>query len=209
MAKPFPVDSSPNLAQSIASRSASPYDRSGMAVPSGRRRTYRAATVVAFAAAAGTAPFFLLYGSTTGYTTIRVQRLIVSGPTLTAVAYHSINLVKYSTVASGGTSTALVQTPLDSLDGIATASLCSVYTAAPTAGTLVGTLSSRRHLAEATTAVAAAQPPTIEFDLRGTGDDDTDRVLLRSSSEGIGLLFPAAPASAVTIAFEVEWTEEP
>lgn len=173
----------------------------------GIKRTYRAATTTAFAAAAGTAPFFLFYGSTTGTLTVRLQRLVVSGPTLTAVAYQSINLVKYSSVATGGTAVALTGVPLDSSDGSPTVSLCSVYTAAPTAGTLVGTLASRRTLCQATTAAAAGVfDVPIEYDGRVLGEIDS--LPLRSSSEGIGLLFPAAPATAITLALDIEWTEE-
>lgn len=171
----------------------------------GIRATYRASTAVVFAAAASAQPFLLLYGSSTK--TIRVQRITATGMSLTAVAYLDLTLRKYSTVQTGGTPVALTQTNMDSTDGAATASLCSVYTAAPTAGTLVGTLAARRTLAQATVAVAAGMMgENVEFDFRGSGENDAPT--LRGTTQGIGLGFSAAPATAVTLSVDVEWTEE-
>ena len=166
--------------------------------------TYRAATAAVLVAAAGTAPFFLMYGS--GTKTIRVQRIRISGLTLTAVAYLNINLAKYSTAASGGTPTALTQVPLDSSIGAATLSLCSGYTAAPTAGTKVGDVSAIRIMGQATTAAAAGIPDYIDFDFRTiTGNEE---IYLRGTTQGVGLYFNSAPATAVSMLLEVEWTEE-
>ncbi len=186
------------------------YGPAGDRVRSRSISTYRASTTTVFAAAAGTAPFFLLYGSTTGYKVVRLRRIVVSCLTLTAVAYLPVNLIKYSGAApTDGTVTALVQTAVDSRDGAATLALCSVYTAAPTAGTLVGTLASERVLGQATTAAAAGVPHVpIRFEFQAQGDGESEAPVLRSSSEGVGLLFPAAPATAVTMALCVEWTEE-
>ena len=168
------------------------------------KATYRAATTARFAAAAGTAPFFLIYGSATK--TIRIQRIRVCAPVLTAVQYLGINVAKYSTASSGGTATALTQTPTDSSVAAATASLCSVYTAAPTAGTKVGDLASRALLGQATTAAAGGIPQDCEFDFRTILSQE--EIYLRGTTQGVGVYFNAAPASAVTISVEVEWTEE-
>lgn len=180
-----------------------PYDTLGN--NRGAKATYRAATTAPFAAAAGAVSFFLIYGS--GTKTIIVQRLRVDGLTLTNVEYLGIVCEKWSTAASGGTATALTQVPVDSTSAAGTANLCSVYTAAPTEGSLVGTVAARRILGEATTAAAAGIPYFAEFEFRNVGGETTG-IYLRGTGQGLGLAFAAAPATAVTMSLEVEWTEE-
>jgi hypothetical protein len=128
-------------------------------------------------------------------------------PTLTAVAYHNVCVEKWSTAPTGGTATALVKVPLDSLSAASTANLCQIYTAAPTEGTLVGTIGAQRFLAVATTANAAGTPPyPLIWDFRNVGE--SSGVYLRGTAQCISLAFCTAPASAVTVSVEVEWTEE-
>lgn len=170
----------------------------------GVKRTYRSASVP-FAAAASTSPFFIMEGSAT--TVVRLQRIRVSGLTLTAVAYLSVVLQKYSTASSGGTATALTQVPLDSNEAAGTLGKCSVYTAAPTAGSLVGALACIRVLGQATTAAAAGIPDIeLTFDFRTIAEADCPT--LRGTSQGLALNFGATPGSAVTMSLEVEWSEE-
>ena len=171
----------------------------------GVKATYRAATAAVLVAAAGTGLFFAMQGSSTK--TVRIQRIKLSGLTLTAVAYNSIQLAKYSTTVSGGTATALVATQFDTTDGAATANLINVYTAAPTAGSLVGTLGSIRVLMQATTAAATGIPDIdIGWDFRNL--HEVDQPTLRGTAQGIALNFVSSPASAVSLSLEVEWTEE-
>ena len=170
-----------------------------------KRATYRAASLDPFVAAVtADAPWFLIEGSATKLITIR--RIVVSGPTLTAVAYLNINAVKYSTAASGGTATNAPQVPLDSANPAGTASLVNYYTVAPTPGSIVGTVASRRVLGQATTAAAAGIPTTIAFDLESI--PETQGIVLRGVAQGLGLVWATAPGSAVTLAASVEWTEE-
>jgi hypothetical protein len=85
--------------------------------------------------------------------------------------------------------------------------LVQVYTAAPTEGTLVGTIGSHRFMAVATTANAAGTPPdNIEWDFRAHGG--SSGVVLRGTAQCLSLAFCTAPATAVTMVVEVEWTEE-
>ena len=171
----------------------------------GVKRTYRAATTAPFVAAAGTGLFFVIEGS--GTATIRIQRIRISGLTLTAVAYSAVVLQKYSTASSGGTPTNLTIVNVDSTDAAGTANRCAVFTAAPTAGSAVGAIASMRPLAQATTAAAAGIPDVdITFDFRVVGEADCPT--LRGTAQGLGLNFAASPASAVTMTLEVEWTEE-
>jgi hypothetical protein len=170
----------------------------------GTKATYRAANSAALAAAAGTGLFFVISGSATK--TLNVQRIVISGLTLTAVAYSIVLCQKYSTAPTGGTPVVFTQVPLDSTSAAGTAGLVQGYTAAPTAGTLVGPIGSRRSLMQATTAAAAGSTVEIVWDFRGQGE--TAAGTLRGTAEAIALNFSAAPASAVTMSVEVEWTEE-
>jgi hypothetical protein len=175
-------------------------------IKSGGKATYRAATTNNVVAAAGASIFFVLAGSSTK--TITVQRVIVTCPTLTAVAYTSVILEKFSSAPTGGTATTLTKVPLDSSSAASTANLCQVYTAAPTEGTLVGAIGCQRSLFQATTAAAAGTPPDpITWDFRN-GFGEASGVVLRGTAENIGLAFGAAPATAVTVGVEVEWIEE-
>lgn len=167
--------------------------------------TYRVASIDPFVAAVtADAPFFLIEGSATKVVT--VKRIILSGFSLTAVAYIAMNVVKYSTAASGGTATSAPLVPLDSSFAPATASLVKYYTAAPTPGTTVGNIATRRPLLQATTAAAAGIPPVVVFDFSDM--PHTNGVVLRGVAQGLGVEWPVAPASAVTLSAEIEWTEE-
>lgn len=170
----------------------------------GVKATYSAATVNNVVAAASTQPFLNICGS--GSKTIIVRRVVLSGPTLTAVAYNSYEARKYSTAPTGGTATALTATSHDSNDAAPSATLVQVYTAAPTAGTLVGTVANRRVLMQATTAAAAGIPDLVAISWES--DETTTGIYLRGTGQCVGVGFGAAPATAVTLAAEVEWTEE-
>lgn len=180
-----------------------PYDTLGN--NRGTKPTYRAATTANVVAAAGAAMFFVIAGSSTK--TIIVQRIMVSGSTLTAVAYNSYVAEKWSTAPTGGTATTLTQVPNDANSAAATASLCQVYTVAPTEGTPIGPIACKRVLLQATTAAAAGIPDIVEFDFRTMGSENTG-VYLRGTAQALSIAFGAAPASAVTVAVQVEWTEE-
>lgn len=169
-----------------------------------QKATYRASTTaVLVAAVTSPNPFFTIYGSATK--TIRIQSIVISGLTLTAVAYLNIGLKKYSTAVTGGTSTALTQVPVDANNAAGSATNVNAYTAIPTAGTAIGDLTSRRVLGQATTAAAAGIPQVIDFDFT-TGDGQP--VTLRGTAQGIGLYWITAPASTVSMLIRVEYTED-
>jgi hypothetical protein len=164
--------------------------------------TYRAATAETVVAPADPTAFFLITGSASK--DVLVRKIAVSGATLTAVAYNSYVVEKFSTAFSGGTATALTKVPTDSRFAASTVGTCQVYTAAPTEGTLVGTLACRRVLLQATTAAAGGQPEVVEFDFTTV---DGGGILLRGVAQAVGLAFGGDPASAVTVGVEVEWQE--
>jgi hypothetical protein len=162
---------------------------------------YRAATVNNVVCAAGTLAFFAITGS--GTKTLRVRKIRVSGDTLTTLAVGSIECRKISSAPTGGTATALTKVPMDSADAAATPTLCQVYTAGPTGGAaLVGNIGCNRHMWKSTTVADGANFSDVQWDFGPRG------VVLRGSAEGLTLGFGAAPATAVTLAVEVEWSEE-
>ena len=171
---------------------------------SGEKATYRASTIIPLVAAVTVnVPFFNIIGSASKL--VAVRRIRVSGMTLTAVGYFTINVVRLSTASSGGTSTTLVSVQGDTNDPAATA-VVKAYTAAPTAGSLVGTLASYRALWQAT--VAAATGLTAEHVFNFGDILETRPVRLRGVSQELALLFPVVLASAGTLAVDIEWTEE-
>ena len=173
-----------------------------------QKATYRAATVAVLVAAVTVdRPFFTIYGSATR--TIRVHSIIATGITFggtTAVAYQAISVRKYSTAVSGGTSTALAKIPVDSSSAASTATNVNAYTAIPTAGTSLGDIASKRVLAGPTTPVGTSQPGNIEFVFNVVNNGTFP--VLRGIAEGLGLVFPVAPAQPISMTIEVEYTEE-
>ncbi len=172
---------------------------------SGEKATYRASTLIPFVPAVTiNIPWFLIEGSASK--TIIVKRIAISGATLTAVAYLTINVVKFSTAASGGTATSAPMVPMDSNFPSATAAFVKYYTAIPTAGSIIGSIATNRCLFQSTTAAAAGLPRDFVFDF---GDmPETKGIVLRGISQGLGLIWPVVPASTVTLAVDIEWTEE-
>ena len=171
---------------------------------------YKGATLTTFAAEAGSAAFFVISGS--AFRTRTVRKIRVSGIHLTTLAVLTIVAEKWSTAAfSGGTSVALTRTPLDTAYPAAqTDGLVLTYTAAPTEGTLVGTVATRRVIAKSTTVVDGAEFPDVEFDFTDPAFDLPNQpsgVPLHGLLQSLSLAFVANPASAVTMSLEVEWAE--
>jgi hypothetical protein len=179
-----------------------PQDRDGKYI--GPRKTYRSGGNVV--AAAGTLPFLVINGA--AGTVMRIQRIRLTGFTLTAVAYLRTLLQKHSSAWTAGTPVNPTETPVDSAYGAAGAPLGSItpYTAGPTGGgALVGPLAEAIVLGQATVAVAAGFPSEVLFDF---SNQKIDAPTLRAAAENLALSFAAAPATAVTLSWEVEWTED-
>lgn len=164
--------------------------------------SYAASSAAVLVAAASTSPFFAITGSSTK--TVRVRRIVLGGFTLTSVAYLNIFATKTSTSISGGTPTAFTAVPINSGYSAATAALVQGYTAAPTAGTAVGVVASKRVLGQATTAAAGGYPEvTVELDF-----SKFNGIVLQGTAQGLELAFSGAPATAVSMTIYVEWDEE-
>ena len=172
--------------------------------PNAEKQTFRASTIVPLVTAVTVnVPFFNIIGSASK--TITVKRITVSGMTITAVAYFTINVEKLSAASTGGTSTTLAAVPLDSANSAATA-VVKAYTAAPSKGALVGTVASWRALWQATVAAAAGVTDYFTFNF---GDmRETKGVILRGAAQELALTFPVVLASAGTLSIDIEWTEE-
>ena len=178
------------------------YRTDGSVVPEfAVRKYYRASVAASFVAPAGTAPFFAMQGSSNRV--VRIIGIKVNGMTITVSAYASIFMQKRSTAITGGTSTDLIQVPNDSADAAGTLNLCKVYTVAPTPGSLVGSVDSKRFLVADTTPTDLPAPD-IEFKF---DTDHEDGIILRGVSEGITLSFSTAPATGVTMDVSVVWSE--
>lgn len=156
-----------------------------------------------FVAAASAAAFLVLKG--VAGKVGRVKKITLSGLTLTAVAYQRIQLFKYSALPTGGTSTNSAGQKLDT-NSPAPGLSVDRYTVAPAgAGTSV-VIGEKRVLLQATTAAASGIPGEITWTFADS--DDNENGVIRGAAEGIGVAFPAAPATAVTLSYDIEWTED-
>lgn len=173
------------------------YDKDGTYV--GQKATY--AVTAQFTAPAGTAPFFTLYGSASK--TVRVLRVTYQATVATTAVAGFIQLSNRSTTASGGTSTLLSGTPLDSNDPASTATNIRSYTVAPTAGTLIGVIEMRRTPLAVTAATAASEH--IAYDFRA---NENRPIVLRGVNEGIDLSYQATTTNATAVIVTVLFTEE-
>lgn len=169
------------------------------------RKTYRASGNLAPAVTAD-APFLAIQGAANKV--IRITKIKINGPTLTALAYQRIAVRKYSAAPTGGTPVAATKVPLDTLGSNApSAATVNTYTAAPTPGALVGQISERTVLAQAT--VPAAGAPLDEGDFDWTAaEQNTEFPTLRALAETVAVVFPVAPATPVTFSWMIEWTED-
>lgn len=176
----------------------------GLAVATYNPDIYKATYGAAAGFSAGTAAttdIFTIYGS--GTKTVRVTRLLISSTTSTAAAYYDVILAKRSTAATGGTPATPTIVPYDSGFAAGTATVKN-YTAAPTAGTNVGTLTFAKYFSPITGTPAAVS--TLVFDF---ANRPASPIVLRGTGEGLAVTISGVtPANAQTWDIAVEWTEE-
>jgi len=165
------------------------------------KQTYRGSTTTTLTAPTGTAPFFAITGSATRI--ITVQRITFAATIAVAAANVIITVSKTSTSITGGTKTNLVQVPTDSTNPAGSAAICGFYTAAPTAGTLVGVIETRRVLLNVTGAVATVD---VIIDFRAIAE--AEGIILRGIAQGIELAYAVDPGNTTAVTLTVEWTEE-
>lgn len=166
----------------------------------GPRKTYRTGGNVVTANDA--LPWLVINGAANKV--IRIQRIRISGMSLTAATLLRMLMRKHSSAWTGGTPVAATLTPIDS-QAPPTAATISHYTAGPTGGgAVVGPLAERRALG-----IAGGTPALVnevDFDFGSTPYDEVPT--LRAATENISLAFAVAPGSATTLSYEVEYTED-
>lgn len=168
----------------------------------GPRETYKVSGNVV--AAAGGLAFLTLFGA--AGKVLRVTKITISGLTLTAVQYLRLVVNKNSSAFTGGTLTNPAKVPLDSTSP-ASGATAAQYTVAPGGGgAIVGPIAEKTVLGQATTAAAGGFPAEAIFDFSEKRGNTP--VALRGADEGISVAFGAAPATAVTLSYEIEYTED-
>jgi hypothetical protein len=154
------------------------------------------AAALAFVPALTATDIFTLTGSATK--TIRITRIQISATQTTATA-NNIVLLKRSTANTGGTSTTLTATPLDSANAAATA-VARSYTANPTVGTLVGNLRVDKLFIPTTTG-----SPTILDWKFGEG---CQPIYLRGVAQVLAVNLNSTTLAGNSFNIFIEWTEE-
>ena len=149
----------------------------------------------------GAGDLFCITGSASRL--VKVKSIQLNGVASAAVT-AAFNLVKRSTVDSGGTSTTPVGVPIDSAQvvPVATATM-KAYTVVPTPGTSVGTISSRY-----LTLNTAAAGPTDDVSWVWTPTNLNSDVRLRNATESLCLNAPGTLTGATGISVEFLWTEQ-
>lgn len=166
----------------------------------GQKATYGAAATAFSAGTGATTDIFTIYGSASK--TVKVQKLLISSTTATAASYFDIVVAKRSTAFSGGTAANPTVVPLDSNNAAGTA-VVSNFTAAPTAGSNVGSISSVKYFSPLTG--TAAPVTSVSFDFGSLGQP----VVLRGVAQGLAVtLNGVTPANAQSWDIAVVWTEE-
>lgn len=166
----------------------------------GYRATY-GASIVKLAVATSANVIFTLTGSATKI--IRVTRIELSGTCATTAKDINFFIAKYSTAATSGTTgTAPTIFPYDSASAAATATI-AVYTADPTAGTSVGNICSGNLFMAVTGGTTATGLYTVEF-----GRRPSQAVVLRGTTQQIGISLNGENTATSVIDIAVEWTEE-
>jgi hypothetical protein len=141
----------------------------------------------------------MIAGSAT--TTVRIKRISISSSSDTAQTIN-VNVIKRSSLDTGGTSTTLAAVPYDSLNGVPGATV-KCYTIAPAPGTQVGSL---MRAAQIFINTAGGTPFATEFDF---GADIAQCAILRGVNDCLCLNFGSAPTGSPNIGIDIEWTETP
>lgn len=160
--------------------------------------TYSVGGVVAPAASA--TDVVTIVGSATKV--IRIQKFWFSGTQTTSGVVTCFAIVR-NTANTGGTATQPTPVPFDSSDSAATA-VVNVYTANPTTGTAVGTISAEKTTFETTAAAAANDHFGFALD-----SDGIKPVTLRGANQSLSFNLNGVTVTGGSIAFSILWTEEP
>jgi len=179
------------------------YDSSGREISLGGKATYTGCTG-AFTPPATPTDMCTIYGSATK--TIRVLACFIAG-LQTATGINLFNLIKRSTIDTGGTPVACATLcSIDSTDANPTATI-NHYTANPAAlGTVVGNLRAARVCCPIATGLIVPPYNLLAF----TESDELSKLpTLRGVAQGLAVNFAgAALPGGLTMAVEWVWLEE-
>lgn len=166
----------------------------------GQKTSYRA-TVLKLGVATGANIIATLTGSSTK--TVRVTRIELSGTCATTAKAINFFIAKYSTAATGGTAgTAPTIVPHDSASAAATAAV-AVYTADPTAGTLVGSIATGNLFMAVTGSTVATGLYAANF-----GDRPSQDIVLRGTAQQLAISLNAENTATSVMDIVIEFTEE-
>lgn len=155
------------------------------------------ATAVNLTPAAVATDIFTITGSATK--TVRIYKVRILGNKTTA-SVASVNLIKRSTLDTGGTSTPVTATQMDSGDAAATA-VVTQYTANPTAlGTSVGIASANPTFIP-NTVTQLFQALFSDFGMRKA-------LTLNNANENVAVNLGATTVTGGSLTVEVTWTEQ-
>lgn len=135
---------------------------------------------------------------------VKIKRISLTGTNSTAQT-STLTLIKRSAANTGGTSTAPAGVPLDTLQVATTpTATLAAYTAVPTPGTAVGTISARSAGFAAATA-SSVGAITWTWDVTSLYSD----LRLRGVAQSLCVDAPAAFTTAGPVLnFEIIWTEQ-
>lgn len=162
--------------------------------------TYAASSAFTASAASAT-DVFQIYGSASK--TIQVLKIYANGTSATDEGVAYAYVIKRSTANSGGTSATATNVPLDSSNAAATAVIKS-YSANPTLGTGLGTISTSRI---GYNRVAGGTITSTDQFVLFDADKYGQAVVLRGTSQGLvvnlnGVTPPHSPSFSFTVVFK-------
>jgi len=151
-----------------------------------------------------TTNIFTVAGSATK--TVKIVGLYIAATAATAASYFDVLVKRQSTADTGGTAaTAATILPADINDAAASAAAPKFYTAAPTAGTVTGTLFSTKIFAP----ITGTPAPVVPVALLEAGRVPMKSVTLRGTTDIIAVtLNGVTPANATSFDVTLIWTEE-
>ena len=164
----------------------------------GAKTTYSAG-FIALAPAITATDILEILGSDTK--TVRITRIQISGVATAAGAY-SIQLLKRSTAATGGTSTSATIVPHDSANAAGTA-VVKGYTANPTTGTLVGIVQVKKITVSTAAGAIPIVPTELSFELRGE-----QAIVLRGAAQSLCINLNGVTMTGGALDIDVTLTEE-
>ena len=159
---------------------------------------------IGYAAYATPTDMLCIYGSNTKTVTIHAMSMTIRS---TAAALQTIYYIKRSAVDTGGTATNPTPVANDSTAPAATATV-SLYTAAPTLGTVVGNV----RIIETASGLATTTPGAILMTTSGFSAPNSTNfqtpIILRGTGEGLCTNDAAAAlTSGFVSGYAIEWTE--